>query len=540
MGFPFIDAFLNHICEGFEDRRIYIEMILYYIAFRFQDILLLFIFMVQVVVVKVHLLGLLSALTGIECVTTSTPQKIHNERFEVANFNGIRLVLVNDKEGSKLKFTHLKSLSGGDLMSGEIKYKRGKIHYPPNCVVCLVTNDPLELNDNSGATKRRYRPFPINRIPQEQKILIKWNGIGWEGLFATELGAFAQYLFDKYKNINVGDFIQNVEQNVPSLSTEFEGVIENCNPLVGFVKNYLQPSKDPNNFVLFGWTMQVRAKKEHFSESFDNLQSLTLVSAAKEYYKRINQPFNLNDKTFRETLGAALELLQIPFSFHNSNYQNGVYGLEWNSSIQNSDFEINTIDHQLSFQNLLHTFVSKKPNFEFPDREIYQYHEQAVFAFWAKLDSNQFQQLIHSGKLNFLWFLNEKNENSFDFHNSQHLSLFFQSIYFTSFSWNVFSNKIKESFFFRNSLQNKNDFHFVTSVLFLDWLFKLPPLPAKYSINFSEQYSWYCEEIEKFFEGDKQMSQKHTLSSDEFSFQLLLHIKKLDIVNYSAKEFKRR
>jgi hypothetical protein len=144
----------------------------------------------------------------------------------------------------------------------------------------------------------------------------------------------------------------------------------------------------------------------------------------------------------------------------------------------------------------------------------------------GNLDSNQLRQFINSGKLNFLWFLNEKNENYFKFESPREIYLFFQSSFFNSYSWNLFSYKVKTSPFFKNSVNNKDDFYFVTSVLFLDWIFKLPPLPPKPSINLSSEYSLYCQEIENFFEGNEEMTQKHTLSPNEFEFQLLLHIQR--------------
>ncbi len=144
------------------------------------------------------------ALIGISSVTTSTPKKIHSERFESSNFRDKHLVRVNDKEGKKLKFSQLNSLSGGELVIGELKYKQ----FPPNCVVLLVTNDPLQLDDTSAATKRRYRPFPINRIPEKQENLKKWDGEGWNGLFAEQVGAFAYYLLEKYTDEKVGKLLK--------------------------------------------------------------------------------------------------------------------------------------------------------------------------------------------------------------------------------------------------------------------------------------------------------------------------------------------
>jgi hypothetical protein len=44
----------------------------------------------------------------------------------VVHFWGVCLVLVNDKEEKKLKFSQLKSLSGGYFVSGEMKNKQKK------------------------------------------------------------------------------------------------------------------------------------------------------------------------------------------------------------------------------------------------------------------------------------------------------------------------------------------------------------------------------------------------------------------------------
>jgi hypothetical protein len=36
---------------------------------------------------------------------------------------------------------------------------------------------------------------------------------------------------------------------------QFEEVVENCNPFLGFLKNYIQPYIDSSQYFLYGWTL---------------------------------------------------------------------------------------------------------------------------------------------------------------------------------------------------------------------------------------------------------------------------------------------
>lgn len=82
-----------------------------------------------------------------------------NQEFQIAAVQGYRvLVLSEPKSGSReLDSEMLKALSGGDERTGRNPYGKQEVTFTPECSLWLMTNHPLEVDDD--ATWRRLKLF---------------------------------------------------------------------------------------------------------------------------------------------------------------------------------------------------------------------------------------------------------------------------------------------------------------------------------------------------------------------------------------------
>jgi P4 family phage/plasmid primase-like protien len=331
--FPHTEAFLNHLADGEADRLEYLERIIYYIVFRCKGRNFMFHFYGKGGTGKTTLTTFLASLVGLEQVTTTTPEKVSNEKFEIANLKGKAIVFILDKKGATFDIQRLKALSGGDIFSGDVKHQQRKDVFIPDPVIVFSTNDSISLEDPSGAIQRRYRPFLIDKKVTEQKTLLQNTESGWVGDLAQERGDFVSYLYSKYNLEDTMQFLDQVEERVSSFQTEFETLRENYNPLIGFVENYLKESNDLTKIIYFGWTKEIRMKKFPFEDPFQNPRDLTLVNGAKDYFLRKGIGFHYNHKNFKVALFQAFEQLNMRVSLFTNTRRMGVQGVEWKEEI---------------------------------------------------------------------------------------------------------------------------------------------------------------------------------------------------------------
>jgi phage/plasmid-associated DNA primase len=123
-----------------DDRLLYLEQIIYYIFFRCYGRNFIFHLYGKGGTGKTTFTNFLASLVGIEAVTTTTPEKIAQEIFQVANFKDKTLLLILDKKGKSFNMEKLKSLSGGDIFAAELKYKQKKDIFIPQPVFFFSTN----------------------------------------------------------------------------------------------------------------------------------------------------------------------------------------------------------------------------------------------------------------------------------------------------------------------------------------------------------------------------------------------------------------
>jgi P4 family phage/plasmid primase-like protien len=118
------------------------------------------------------LLDIISSLIGRQnCVQLRTQHL--QERFETARFFGKTLLVGSDVRGDFLEFAGaqaLKSLTGGDVISAEVKCKVGSLELRGNFNVIATSNQRLRIkhDGDAGAWRRRLKIVEFTKVVERQ------------------------------------------------------------------------------------------------------------------------------------------------------------------------------------------------------------------------------------------------------------------------------------------------------------------------------------------------------------------------------------
>lgn len=94
--------------------------------------------------------------------------KVNASQNELAGFVGIRLLLVSEvREGAAFHESLLKSLTGGDQMTGKFLYKE-PFTFVPQLKLWIATNHDPQVRDDAVFRRLRKVPFP-NTVPMDKR-----------------------------------------------------------------------------------------------------------------------------------------------------------------------------------------------------------------------------------------------------------------------------------------------------------------------------------------------------------------------------------
>lgn len=118
---------------------------------------------------KSTLIRLAMALVGVLNTHTTTLKKLESSRFETANIEGKRLVVVTDSERYAGPVSILKALTGEDSLPYEKKFKQGTPGFFPEAMVIVAANELPQSGDyTSGLERRRSGPvYDQSNSPQQ-------------------------------------------------------------------------------------------------------------------------------------------------------------------------------------------------------------------------------------------------------------------------------------------------------------------------------------------------------------------------------------
>jgi P4 family phage/plasmid primase-like protien len=132
---------------------------------------------------------LLELLVGEDNSHSSNLEALCENRFEISNLLGKRLVVCADEDPRVKRFSQFKKITGGDYLRGEDKGCKA-FNFRFQGMVVLASNEPVFVGDNSYGLAERLIPIPFTtKIPKEQRRNL-------EPEFKADLPAFTAYLLD--------------------------------------------------------------------------------------------------------------------------------------------------------------------------------------------------------------------------------------------------------------------------------------------------------------------------------------------------------
>jgi hypothetical protein len=166
------------------------------------------------------------------------------DRFETSFFAGKTLLIGSDVEGEFLQHegaSVLKSLVGGDPLSGQRKFSNDTVAFHGSFNVVVTCNERLriKLSGDSGAWRRRLlivrfsRPRPPKPIPDFDRLLLREEGAG---VLAWALDGFAMLRRDLD---TIGDFHLTAEQ-----LARVDALLDESDSLQRFVIEAVQDDPD--------------------------------------------------------------------------------------------------------------------------------------------------------------------------------------------------------------------------------------------------------------------------------------------------------
>lgn len=224
------EKFLDDLGCGYADRKIYLLSML--------NIILLSKVNFQVVIYlygpgasgKSQLTSLLKALIGNTSVMSTTLDALSHDKFEIINFLGKKLILVNDSDGSLKNSSTVKAYSGNDELRGRNMFQALTQNIMPEGLMVIVSNNPihLEQKDFNNGLSRRMKTYETFKTTNSRTPLITRFDNKWEGPLVKELSAIYNKITSLQTEI-VEKYINSSEAAVPSLRESFDTSKKNFN-----------------------------------------------------------------------------------------------------------------------------------------------------------------------------------------------------------------------------------------------------------------------------------------------------------------------
>ncbi|WP_442497658.1 DNA primase family protein [Methylobacter sp. sgz302048] len=145
---------------------------------------------------KSTLIRLFESFIGKQNQATTDLKNLENNRFEVANIYGKKLVVINDSARYGGEVPTLKAITGGDPVRHEKKNQQQGESFIYAGVVVIAANEPIQSSDYTSGLIRRRMPVPFRRkITDEDKA--KWASVGGiETAMKSELAGLLNWVLE--------------------------------------------------------------------------------------------------------------------------------------------------------------------------------------------------------------------------------------------------------------------------------------------------------------------------------------------------------
>jgi putative DNA primase/helicase len=234
-----IDAWLREIMDGDEQR---VELLLSYLYCILFSLVHLQRYLECIGVGgtgKSTFLNLAMRLMGEKNVFATSLRRLSG-RFELANLQSKRLIVIPDSEGNFAGSTEiLKTITGQDPVPYEIKYgSRGT--FTPQALVLIAGNTPMFTNDSGIARRRILLSFEHQVPPEKRRNVLEELDPYLPGLLNRLFGMDRQ---------RVEALIHQPEQYVKSLQINQTELLIHTHPLAAWLFHAVEPNSESRTFV---------------------------------------------------------------------------------------------------------------------------------------------------------------------------------------------------------------------------------------------------------------------------------------------------
>lgn len=196
---------------------------------------------------KSTFLLLMSALVGSNAIASTSLSALSSNQFELINLRGKRLILISDADDCRTgNFSAIKSITGGDLLSGRMKYIQQPCDFYASGWLMIATNNLIFDADESGAMDRRNLRFPTVNVSKFSTPLLEFNKqtSKYSGALSVEFNQIINWALELNSEI-CSRFLKNTYQKYDQNKDDISLHITVKN----FVKLYVEPTSEGGVFL---------------------------------------------------------------------------------------------------------------------------------------------------------------------------------------------------------------------------------------------------------------------------------------------------
>lgn len=176
------------------------------------------------------------ALVGLENCHSTTLTRLEANRFETANLQGKRLLLITDSDRYGGDVAMLKRTTGGDLLPAERKGIQVTPTFMFSGIVMMSANEPIRSTDlSSGLERRRCQvPFSKQVAPEDRRNLISVTASGATGEFVPYLPGLLNWAI-AMPDAEMEALIRQTDRYVPALAVAKAETLTETNSIAAWL-----------------------------------------------------------------------------------------------------------------------------------------------------------------------------------------------------------------------------------------------------------------------------------------------------------------
>ena len=232
---PIFMRFLDTFCDGYEDRKKYIRVMIHLIVMSVLGLQVFFYIYGPGASGKSTFIDLLTMLLGERAVHTTTLKALQKDPFEILNLAGKKMNVINDTEDYIQDMSIVKAYTGNDSLRARVMRQNATLEIRAAGFIVAVGNQPLNVKDSGKALARRMRPFKTKNVSSNREPLLERVSYNtWKGPFFEEASAIFNWILDVDKKNY--DVVKDLEKHVPSFNELQIEIRNTLNPMIDWIQ----------------------------------------------------------------------------------------------------------------------------------------------------------------------------------------------------------------------------------------------------------------------------------------------------------------